>query len=490
MKRAIKFAFPLLLIAGAAYAGMRIYRAENRASILQAVQGFSVMKLVRTTPEEPEFVPTTAVRRGDFGVSLTVVGALTAAESIPVSAESSGTLVWLVEDGTPVKKGDVLAQLQGDQLARQIEDKHVEYVNALKKLEDTRRDRTLEMENARTQLTKAEQELNILLEQNKSAVAQAEAALEFQRTDLALARAQLGKQQRLAEEHLVPRTQVESQEQEVDSKQFAVEKAEADLVLKKNQLTSDERQKKAEVERARFAAEVAERRIKEEVDSARNNAQMLKKQEDDFREQLAKAIVRAPADGVVVLERRWDSGMRALRAGDSVAPKQKLLELPNLNTMTAVCEIEEKDIGAVQRGLPVRITLDPFPGALFHGSVTDVATVAKQANIEGSGMEASKNTFTTTIEIRESDPARLRPGMNATLEIIGRTLKNVIHVPVDGLFTWKGHPVLYVQRGSSTFVRTPVRTGARNRDYIVLLDEKKRPCPVRPEQRVALVEPG
>jgi len=447
-----------------------------------------VMTLVQRAPEEPEFVPTTAVRQGDFGVSLTVVGTLRAADSISVSAESGGTLVWLVEDGTAVKKGDVLAQLQGDQLIRQIEDKHVEYVNALQKLEDTRRDRALELENAKTQLAKAEQELNILIEQNKSAVAQAEAALEFQRTDLALARAQLGKQQRLAEERLVPRTQVESSQQEVDSKQFAVEKAEADLVLKKNQLTSDENQKKAEVQRARFAMEVAERRIKEEVDSARNNANMLKKQEDDFKEQLSKVIVRAPADGVVVLERRWESGMRTMRAGDSVAPRQKLLELPNLNKMTALCEIEEKDIGAVQRGLPVRITLDPFPDVLFHGVVTDVATVAKQANIEGSGMEASKNTFTTTVEIREADPVRLRPGMNATLEIIGRTLESVIYVPVDTLFTWKGKPVLYVPRGM-TFARTPVRTGARNRDYVVLLDDKKRPCPVRPGQRVALVEP-
>jgi multidrug efflux pump subunit AcrA (membrane-fusion protein) len=488
MRRIARVAIPLLLLAGAAYGGARIYRAEKRESVVQAVQG-RVMKLVQPRAEEREFVPTTAVRQGKFGVSLTVVGTLKATESTPVSAETQGTLIWLVEDGAPVKKGDVLAQLQSDQLVRQIDDKHVEYVNALQKLEDTKRDRKLEAENARTQLGKAEQELNILVEQNTSAVAQAEAALEFQRTDLALARAQLGKQQRLAEERLVPRTQVDSAQQEVDAKQFAVAKAEADLVLKKNQLASDENQKKAEVQRARFAVEVSQKRIGEETESAQKNAEMLKKQEDDFREQLAKTIIRAPSNGVVVLEQRWDGGLRTMRAGDTVSPQRKILELPNLQTMTAVCEIEEKDIGAVQRGLPVRITLDPFPGALFHGVVSNVATVAKQASVEGSGMEASKSTFTTTIAIRESDPHRLRPGMNATLQIIGRSLENVIHVPVDALFTWKGKPVLYVERGDS-YVRTPVRTGARNRDYVVLSNEKKRPCPVRPGQRVALVEPG
>src|SRR5262249_23256273 len=142
-----------------------------------------VMAWVQPAPEEPDYVPTTAVRQGDFAVSLTVVGALKAAQSVPVSSETSGTLVWLVPDSTPVKKGDLLAELQSDQLLRQIDQKHVEYVNAVAKLADTKRDRKLEWENAKTVLSKAEQELSILKETNLSAVAQAEAALEFQRTD-------------------------------------------------------------------------------------------------------------------------------------------------------------------------------------------------------------------------------------------------------------------------------------------------------------------
>jgi multidrug efflux pump subunit AcrA (membrane-fusion protein) len=441
---------------------------------------------VQTEPERPDFVPTTTVRRGDFAVSLTVVGNLKAAQSVPVSSNTSGTLVWLVPDGVTVKKGDVLAQLQGDQLQRQIDQKHVEVVNAQAKLADTKRGRTLEWENAKTALQKTEQELAILKEANKSTIAQAEAALEFQRTDLTLAEAQLAKQQRLADEGLVPRTQLDTAQQEVDGKKFAVEKAQAALILQKNQLASDENQKQEEVNRARFAADVAKRRIDDEVRNAQMNVDICKRQETDFRDQLAKSTVRAPADGVVVLEQRWEGGVRQMRAGDQVSPRQKLLELPNLDKMTAIVEIEEKDIGAVRRGLPVRITLDPFPGALYHGTVSNVATIAKQASIEGSGIEGTKSTFTTTIDIKESDRERLRPGMNATLEILGAKLPNVVYVPADALFPWKGKEVLYVQQGDR-FRRLTVRPGRRNRDYVVLPDAAR--LGIRPGQPLALIEP-
>jgi HlyD family secretion protein len=459
-----------------------------RSEALVAAARGKVISWVQPAPEEPDYVPTTVVRQGDFAVSLIVVGALKAAESVPVSAETGGTLVWLVPDSTSVKKGEVLAQLQSDQLIRQIDQKHVEYVNAVAKLADTRRDRTLEWENAKTQLSKTEQELSILQESNLSAVAQAEAALEFQQTDLALARAQLGKQQRLAEERLVPRTQVDAGEQDVASKEFAVKKAEAALVLQRGQLASDENQKKAEVNRARFAADVAKGRIDEEIKNAKANVDSLKKQEDDFRDQYKKTVIRAPSEGVVVLEQRWEGGLRPMRAGDGVSPRQKLLELPSLARMTAVTEIEEKDIGAVQRKLPVRITLDPFPGVVFHGVVSDVAAVAKPPNVEGGGMGGTKNTFTTTIDIKESDTKRLRPGMNATLEILSKTQPNIVYAPADALFTWHNRQVVYLQRGNR-FLRVPIHVGPRNRDYFSLRDDRAAHSGVRPGASLALIEP-
>src|SRR5207249_4777265 len=134
---------------------------------------------------------TTHVARGALEVSLTVVGALKAESSVPVTSATSGTIVAVVEDGTPVKKGQVLVELQNDQLKLQIRDKRVAYVNACSKLQDTKRDRTLEAENAKTDLATALEELAILKRTNKADLDSAEATLELQRTELALRKAQL-----------------------------------------------------------------------------------------------------------------------------------------------------------------------------------------------------------------------------------------------------------------------------------------------------------
>jgi multidrug efflux pump subunit AcrA (membrane-fusion protein) len=123
-----------------------------------------------------------------------------------------------------------------------------------------------------------------------------------------------------------------------------------------------------------------------------------------------------------------------------------------------------------------------------------VAAVAKQSNIEGSGIEGTKNTFTTTIDIQEADTKRLRPGMNATLEILSKTQHNVVYAPADALFTWQGKQVVYLQRGRR-FLRVPVRPGPRNRDYVSLRDDWQATVAhaarrgVRPDAHLALIEP-
>ena len=76
-----------------------------RGEALVAAARVKVISWVQPAPESPDYVPTTAVRQGDFAVSLIVVGALKAAESVPVSAETGGTLVWLAPDSASVKNG-------------------------------------------------------------------------------------------------------------------------------------------------------------------------------------------------------------------------------------------------------------------------------------------------------------------------------------------------------------------------------------------------
>jgi HlyD family secretion protein len=458
--------------------------AETRASRTWRAASAS-LPVTLASAKEPEetWVPTTLVRKGGFDVSLVAVGALKAKQSTTVVVDAWGTVVWTVEDGTRVKKGDRILQLQSDMLIRQLQERETGLVNAKQKVEDTRRDRTLEWQNAQTQHQKGVQEMEILQAQNKSTIEQAEAQLEFQQTELALARVQYSKNQRLAEEKLVPQTVVDADSAAVKAKEFALEKAKGDLDLKKGQLASNELQKKQEVERLKFAADMAKGRIDSEVGNAKLNVDTTKRQRDDLIEQLNKTIVTAPADGIVVLANRQDDGQpRPIRPGDQVGRNQKVCELPDLSRMEVVLEVEQKDIAPIRVGLPVRIRLDPFPDRVYQGRVAEVATMAKASQVEGAWFDANKNTFTTLIEIKGADPERLRPGMNATLEIYSDHIDNVTYLPLEALFQQGGRSIAYLHEGNR-FRPVPLTLGQRNKDKVVVRKGLK------PGQRIAMVPP-
>jgi HlyD family secretion protein len=165
-----------------------------------------------------------------------------------------------------------------------------------------------------------------------------------------------------------------------------------------------------------------------------------------------------------------------------VGRNQKVCELPDLSHMQVALEVEQKDIGPIRVGLPVRIRLDPFPDRAYHGKVVEVAAVAKAGQIEGSWWDASKNTFTTLIDVQETDSSRLRPGMNATLEVYSAHLDNVTFIPLEGLFRQNGRPIAYLQVGTR-FRTVPLGLDARNKDKVVVRKG------LRPGQRIALVPP-
>jgi RND family efflux transporter MFP subunit len=444
-------------------------RGDGSASAAQTGPPSTERRAPSAGDANPGFVPTTRAVQGAFDISLTIVGGLKAEESIPVAAESTGTVVACVDDGAFVKKGEIVVELQNDQLRLQLRQKRVEYVNAQSIVAETKRDRELEAANARTKRDKALEELAIMKQSNKAELDQAQAALDFQRTGLTLAKAQLGKDLRLAEERLVTALEVDQKREEVAAKEFAVKKAQAELELKRGQLASNENQKQSEVNHARFATEVAERRIADEIKNAEKNVQTKKKQLDDLQKQLDHSIVRAPADGVALLDQRWDgaSGQRPLRPGDAVSPQRKLMDLPNLSKMIMTCDVEEKDIGLVRRGRPVKITLDSHPKVAYHGVVKDVALMAKPAAVEGGGWMPGKNSFSTVVTVKESDPEHLRPGMNATAEIFASTAKTATYIPLYALFTRREKPIVYRLRAGK-FAAVSVETGARNKDYVVI----------------------
>lgn len=390
------------------------------------------------TPKKTEvYIPTSKVKEGKFVVSFHEIGTLDAERSVAVNSEINGKIITLVREGVIVKEGDELAILDTSELERDV------------------RNQTLEYENRIADVDRAKAEFDLLQESNRTDRDQAEAQLEFDKNELTLAEQELEKKKRLADEKLIPGTQVDQAEGVVRSKSLAVQKGEAQLKLKLKEIESKESQKQAEIRNMEFRANMAKMAL------------------DREKERMSGAVINAPAPGLVVLSKVYDGsrGRRALQEGDTVSPRQTLCQLPDLSSMQVKVQVGEADAPKVTIGMPVLIRLEAVPKKVFHGSVKSISSLATESNPWEGGTPGKKN-FEVVIGVQERDPSTIKPGMTADAEFISDEIPKAIYVPIESVVEQGGKTYVYVKQGGR-YTRLPVKTGKSNDNHICITEGLK-----------------
>jgi HlyD family secretion protein len=164
---------------------------------------------------------------------------------------------------------------------------------------------------------------------------------------------------------------------------------------------------------ARARAEAAVAQVRAQLSSARAD--------------LERTVIRAPVDGVVV-DRRVDPGQSV--AASFQAPTLFVIA-QDLSQLQAAIVVDEADIGEVREGLPVRFTVDAFPGEDFAGEVAQV----RQQGATNQGV------VTYTVMVRAANPGgRLLPGMTANAEIMIETRPDALRLPNAALRFRPGDP--------------------------------------------------
>lgn len=379
------------------------------------------------------FVPTGKVQAGEFRVSFHEIGALGAQKSVPVYGEDDGKIISLVSEGSIVKPGDKIAEMDTTTVVREL------------------RNQRLTLENADADVVRAKAELDILKESNKTELAKQNADYEFNKNELKMADEQLKKKQRLADEKLVPRDQVLQAEGEVRSKQLAVDKGKMDMDLKKKDIDSKEKQKAAEVGKVQFARDIQKRNL------------------DELQGRVTSGIITAPAAGMAVISKTWGGpgDYRKLQAGDQIHHRQVICQLPDLTKMEVKVNVGESDAPRVKIGMAVLVRLEAIPDKLLHGNITAISSLATEGNPwEGSSTPGRKN-FEVVVSLKESDPRTLKPGMTADAEFICDAVPHALFVPLESVIEKDGKTFVYV-KSPKGYVRTPVVTGKYNENFIVI----------------------
>jgi len=168
---------------------------------------------------------------------------------------------------------------------------------------------------------------------------------------------------------------------------------------------------------------------------------------------LTYATISAPRDAVV-LQKYVEQGTIITSGKSSIAQGTNIVQLGDISRMFVLCNVDETDIGSIEMGQKVDITIDAYPSEIFEGKVTRIDPQAK--------LDQNVTTIPVTVEIDNPD-LRLKPAMNATCEFITAKHENVLTVPNEAVKEDNGSFTVTAMEGDKQVVKT-VETGIAGPD--------------------------
>lgn len=440
----------------------------------------------------------TAVR-GDLVITLTENGELVAKDSRQISAgtDSSSKLTFLIEEGTEVPAGEVLARLDPTELERHVQELELDI---------------MQME---ANVVASKTEVEIQQAENKSTVEKAEAALDHAQKDLQkwtegegpnerrkkeiaikeaetkTSRAQKRAEDSAAlfEQKYINKSQLD--EDEIDAQRSQVELESAQLeekIFDEYTQPMTLKEKSQAVEDAQLLLESATKRAESTLHQKQvaleQNTKRLELQKEQLqktKDEIAKHTITAPIPGIVLYGDPTEPWYREnIRLGGDVWGNMILFTMPDLRVMQVRLKIHEADVNKLAEHQKAKVTMDTYPGHVLDGEVTRIATIATGTDRWGSDTEVKK--FDVEITLSGDDQLKLKPGVSAKAEIyIGRR-DDVVQVPLQAVFQEEGGHWCWVTDGGAP-KRVAVTPGASNDHYIEIVSG------LEPGQEVLLYNP-
>lgn len=135
--------------------------------------------------------------------------------------------------------------------------------------------------------------------------------------------------------------------------------------------------------------------------------------------------VRAASSGTI-LGRSVEVGTVIASASRDVSGGAVLMRMASLDTVQVRALVDETDIGMIQDGMPVTITVEAYPNRPFHG---DVLRIGAEALVQ-----QNVTMFPVLVQIA-NDEGLLRPGMNAEVLVHIGEVRSALAVPNAALRT-------------------------------------------------------
>jgi HlyD family secretion protein len=374
----------LLVAAGAGYGGWYYLNADSRTTSF------------RTVP----------VERGDLLATINATGTVEPEEVIDVGAQVAGQILKfgpdprgggrLINFGSPVEEGTVLAQIDPAIYQAQVDRSKAQ------------------VESAKAQIESADAQ-----------VAQAEANVQRSEADLGQMQAKLYQADRDMDRARKLKPTQALADVDYDTAESTFRSSKANLAVGEASVAQSKaalRDSKANVGKAKAALDDAQ--------AALHNAEV----------NLGYCTIKSPVKGVII-DRRVNIGQTVV---SSLNAPSLFLIAKDLKRLQVWASVNEADIANVRSGQPVTFTVDAHPGRVFKG------TVAPDQPRLNASMTQNVVTYTVVVDTDNSD-GTLLPYETANLQFEVSKHSHALLVPNTAL-RWKPTPPMVVPEARDDYI--------------------------------------
>lgn len=467
---------------------LSLLREKPVARIIAIALVLLIIVAIASKPGDvnPEELATFKAKRGPLTISVTESGTIMAREQVILKSQVEGmtTILWLIDEGVVVKKGDLLIELDASalvdaQIDQEIAVQNMEaaFVGARENLAVVENQAQSDIDIAELTLDFAKQDLRKYVEgEYPNQLKEAQANIKLAEAELVLAEDKLSSSQKLSADKYITQTELQADKLDYQKKTLDVDLAKNGLGLlvdftNKRQMAMLE----SDVSQAVMALERINRKAKADIVQAQAD---LRAKESEFnrqsdkltksKEQIKKTKVYAPNDGRVVYatsaKASWRGNNEPLDEGRDVREREELIYLPVADSVKAMVKIHESSLKKIELGLPARLTIDALLGKTFTGYV---AKIAPLPDAQAIWMNPDLKVYNTEIFIN-GDGSGMRTGWSCSAEIIVEHYKDAVYVPVQAVLRVKGEATVYVVKGKGYKPRT-VETGLDNNRMIRII---------------------
>jgi HlyD family secretion protein len=389
-------------------------------------------------------------RRGNLEVTLLLDGYLKAVREKTIMSPGWGNIRWLEPNGSTVKKGQQVLELDSEHILKAIRDHQADLDVRAAELEQTKLENEISKRQAALRLSSAKlhrqlQEARLAELEARPTVrelADARNKLKLAKTLLEASKENLVLVKELSDLGFSTSDELSSAKLELFSERANLAAALAGLALvKAGTPASKLQQARINLVQARLSEESAERNIKITEEWTGGKLARFSRRLQRENEKLAGAKTRlmqckafASHDGVVLHKsRRWGG---TWRPGQRVWMGAKIMSIPDLTRMKVSVQIPASFMRQLEtlEKISAKITIPALPGKTFKGQLGKISTMGQDEfeSMEGSkhGVvgRAERQVFDAEVEILDDTP-QLKPGCSAKLELLIQTIQDAIIVP-------------------------------------------------------------